>query len=90
MLLRTILFVILGVLHFVHTEIPLIDSCHHNSVKVKCKPVCPKLCSNHYFTRRCVAKKCKAGCACKKGWLLTRPTLGYCIPRSSCKRYIIE
>ncbi|XP_016928825.1 SCO-spondin isoform X1 [Drosophila suzukii] len=82
--------VIMWILYSTHAEIPLIESCHHHRVMVKCKPPCPKMCSNYYYTRKCIAKKCERGCACKKGWLLTKNVQGYCIPRASCKRHIIE
>nr|XP_017013840.2 mucin-6 [Drosophila takahashii] len=90
MLFGLFLLVVMWLLNFLHAqEIPLIQSCHHNDVTVKCAPVCPKLCSSYYYNRRCIPKKCERGCACKKGWLRYKHTQGICIPKEKCKRYII-
>ncbi|XP_017072647.1 SCO-spondin [Drosophila eugracilis] len=85
------LFVFLWLLH--HTtssEIPLIKKCMHNDVMVNCVPVCPKICSLYYYTRRCSPQKCKRGCACPKGWLRDLHPQGYCVPKKTCQRYIIQ
>ncbi|XP_052840166.1 venom serine protease inhibitor [Drosophila gunungcola] len=81
---------IMCLLNYALSELSILQSCTHNDVMVKCLPVCPKICSNYLQIRRCSPKKCRRGCACKKGWLRNKNDMGMCIPRNECKRYIVE
>ncbi|XP_016988063.1 venom serine protease inhibitor [Drosophila rhopaloa] len=90
MYIRLFSLVILWLLNYTYAELLILETCAHRDVMVKCVPVCPKLCSNYLQIRKCSPKKCKRGCACKKGWLRDKNDHGLCIPRNDCKRYIIE
>nr|XP_043067000.1 SCO-spondin [Drosophila bipectinata] len=68
----------------------LAGACIHNDIWMKCKPVCPKICSDYLYKNRCSPKKCEAGCACPDGWLRKGSDMGYCIPKHKCERWIIN
>ncbi|XP_017051028.1 venom serine protease inhibitor [Drosophila ficusphila] len=68
----------------------LLHSCLNQDVMSNCVPVCPKICSDFLYKRKCKPRKCQKGCACPHKWLRHRNDQGLCIPRNECRRYIIE
>ncbi|XP_070134716.1 uncharacterized protein [Drosophila bipectinata] len=91
MFLRLLFLVILSAIsESFASHLPLITACIHNDIWMKCKPVCPKICSDYLYKNRCSPKKCEAGCACPDGWLRKGSDMGYCIPKHKCERWIIN